>query len=205
MKKNRYTETQMVTILRKADRRPVRGGAKQHTVSAQTFYSWRKHFRTMEPVDVKRLRQIEQENGRLKTMVADRNLEIDVRKETTRKKWSAHVCAGSWSRTPNDAGCRAAARAPCYRSPDRHQSRLAPRDAPLAAVIREPAGQYPRYGYRKIRISLARQGHWMNADRAYRLWRQAGLQVPRRPRREITSGPTTSSLIRVLMGGPSSA
>ncbi len=55
--------------------------------------------------------------------------------------------------------------------------------------MRELAGQYPRYGYRKIRVFLARQGHPMSADRAYRLWRQAGLQVPRRrPRRRVASG-----------------
>lgn len=69
------------------------------------------------------------------------------------------------------------------------QSRLARRDAPVVDAMRELAGQYPRYGYRKIRIFLARQGHPMSADRAYRLWRQAGLQVPRRrPRRRVASG-----------------
>jgi putative transposase len=47
----------------------------------------RKRFGTLEPADVKRLRQVEQENGRLKKMVADRDLEIDVLKEITRKKW----------------------------------------------------------------------------------------------------------------------
>jgi putative transposase len=39
---------------------------------------------------------------------------------------------------------------------------------------------HPRYGYRKIRILLGRGGHAMSAERAYRLWRQAGLQVPKR-------------------------
>ena len=42
---------------------------------------------SLEPTDVKRLRQLEQENGRLKKMVADRDLELDVLKEITRKKW----------------------------------------------------------------------------------------------------------------------
>ena len=72
-----------------------------------------------------------------------------------------------------------------------YTSRLETRDAPVVAAMREVAGQYPRSGYRKIRIFLARRGHPMSADRAYRLWRQAGLQVPKRRarRRVATSRP----------------
>ena len=80
----------MVTILREADTKPVPVVAKKHGVSAQTIYSWRKHFGSLEPSDVKRLRQLEQENGRLKKMVADRDLEIDVLKEITRINGGAH-------------------------------------------------------------------------------------------------------------------
>jgi len=87
MKKTRFSEEQMVAILREADSRPVPEVAKKHGVSAQTIYGWRKHFGTLEPADVKRLRQLEHENSRLKKMVADRDLEIDVLKEITRKKW----------------------------------------------------------------------------------------------------------------------
>lgn len=50
--------------------------------------------------------------------------------------------------------------------------------------MRELASQYPRYGYRRIQVFMARRGHVMSADRAHRLWRLAGLQVPRkRPRK----------------------
>jgi putative transposase len=64
------------------------------------------------------------------------------------------------------------------RSTLHYESRLIKRDAPVVAVMRELAGQYPRYGYRRIQIFLERRGHTMSADRAHRLWRQCGLQVP---------------------------
>jgi putative transposase len=70
-----------------------------------------------------------------------------------------------------------------------YQSRLLARDAPALQTMRELAGQYPRYGYRRIRIFLKRAGHAMSAERTHRLWRQAALQVPRRrPRRRVATG-----------------
>jgi transposase-like protein len=87
MKKSRFSEQQMVKILREADKRPVAQVAKKHGISEQTIYQWRKRFGKLEAVDVKRLRQLEQENAKLKKLVAERDLEIEVMKEVAAKKW----------------------------------------------------------------------------------------------------------------------
>ena len=70
-----------------------------------------------------------------------------------------------------------------------YESRLTAKDAPVVAAMRELSAQYPRFGYRRIHVFLGRQGHEISTDRAHRLWRQEGLQVPRkRPRRRISTG-----------------
>jgi putative transposase len=61
-----------------------------------------------------------------------------------------------------------------------YPSMMAAKDAPVLARMAELSSQYPRYGYRRIAIFLARDGHKMSFVRAHRLWRQARLQVPQK-------------------------
>jgi transposase-like protein len=75
MRKGRFSEEQMVAIIREADRDPVAAVAKRHGISEQTVYTWRNRFGGLQASDVKRLRQLEAENGRLKKLVAERDLE----------------------------------------------------------------------------------------------------------------------------------
>ncbi|MCI3203375.1 MULTISPECIES: transposase [Pandoraea] len=87
MKKSRYNDEQIVWILREADRDAVPEVAKRHGVSEASIYAWRKRFGEMVSDDVKRLKTLEAENVRLKKLVADQALDIQVLKEIGAKKW----------------------------------------------------------------------------------------------------------------------
>jgi putative transposase len=69
-----------------------------------------------------------------------------------------------------------------------YESRLFSKDDEVIEVMRQLAREYPRYGYRRVQVFMARAGYPMGCDRAWRLWSKAGLQVPRkRPRRRVAS------------------
>ena len=87
MRKSRFSDEQIVAILREADRTSVAESAKKHKVSEQTLYVWRKHFAGPAPVDVKRLKALELKNAKLKRLLAERDLEVDLMREVNRKKW----------------------------------------------------------------------------------------------------------------------
>ena len=88
MKKNRHSEEQIVGILREAQ-----GGSStkavcaQHNISAQTLYNWKRKYQGMEVSDVRTMRAMTEEISRLKRIVADQVVQIDILKAVNAKKW----------------------------------------------------------------------------------------------------------------------
>jgi putative transposase len=88
MKQTRFTEAQIVGILQEADAHGagVREICNRHGVCEQTFYRWRRRYGAMQVDEVKRLRELEAENARLKRLLAESALEIDAIREVLRGK-----------------------------------------------------------------------------------------------------------------------
>ena len=88
-KTKRHSTEQIIAVLRAAEtcEKPIQDFVREKGISEQTFYRWRSRYGGMDVNDSRRLRELEHENARLKKMVVDRDLEIDVMKEIARKKW----------------------------------------------------------------------------------------------------------------------
>ena len=87
MKRKRYAETQIIGILKEAEQGvPVTDLCRKHGMSNATFYTWRRKYAGMNVAEAKRLRQLEDENRRLKKLVADQALDIDMLKAATQEE-----------------------------------------------------------------------------------------------------------------------
>jgi putative transposase len=87
MKKSRFTETQIVSILKEADAgRPIKEVCRQRGISGATYYKWKSKYGGMEASDLKRVKELEAENARLKRLFAEMALENAAMKDLIAKK-----------------------------------------------------------------------------------------------------------------------
>lgn len=88
MRKHSFSEEQIIGILQSAERgMPVKEIIRQHGIAEGTFYRWKSKFGGMEISEAKRLKALEEENRRLKHIVADLTLENKVLRDVNSKKW----------------------------------------------------------------------------------------------------------------------
>ena len=95
MKKVRFTETQINSILKQQEPGiSVKDLAPQHGISEATFYNWKAKYGGMEANEIKRMKELEEENARLKRIVANLTLEIDAVKNVLEKKYGGLTTNG---------------------------------------------------------------------------------------------------------------
>lgn len=88
MKRSRFSEEQIIGVLKEQEAgMPTAEVCRRHGISPATFYKWKSKFGGMEVSEAKRLRALEDENSKLKKLLAEAMLDIAVLKDITGKKW----------------------------------------------------------------------------------------------------------------------
>lgn len=88
MKRSRFSEEAIIRILNEArSGKTAKELCAEHNISTQTFYNWKRKYGDMDVNEARRLRALEDENARLKRIVADQTMQIDILKEVNSKKW----------------------------------------------------------------------------------------------------------------------
>ena len=86
--KKRFTEEQIIRVLKDHEAgQPTAEVCRRHGISSPTFYKWKAKYGGMDVSDARRLRQLETENARLKRMVANLSLDVEMLKDVNSKKW----------------------------------------------------------------------------------------------------------------------
>jgi putative transposase len=191
MKKSKYTDEQIAFALKQAETgTPVAEVIRRMGISEQTFYRWKKVYGGLGVGELRRLKLLEEENRKLKQLVADLSLDKHIPQDVLskaltpgrRRELVAHVQGAHG--VSERRSCLALG---VDRSSVRYVSHR-PDQAPLLLRIRDLAATRTRYGYFRIYILLRREGWFVNHKRVYRLYRDDGLSLRlKRPRRNVSA------------------
>ncbi len=189
--KKRFNEEQIIGILKEAEAglKPAEL-CRKYGISEATYYNWKAKFGGMTVSDAQRLKELEQENSRLKRLLAESMLDNSALKDLlSRSSKPASQTRGGPNpddRTRNGyhPGLRLVG---ISRSLFHYESRRTGDDQTLTGRMMAIAAQKRRYGYRRIHVLLQREGWLANHKRIWRLYSKAGLSVRKRKRKRIAA------------------
>jgi len=189
MKKTRFTETQIVSILKEVDAGlKVEDICRKHGISNATYYNWKSKYGGMEASDIKKMRELQEENDKLKKLFANISLEnaalknlIEKRAVTDAKRNAAASLVAFGLSIAQACAAVSLGRASFYRTP--RNWRIA--DAAVIDTLNEQLKKSPRAGFWKCYQRLRRAGHAFNHKRVYRVYCQMGLNLRRRTKRVL--------------------
>nr|WP_244664598.1 IS3 family transposase [Xanthomonas phaseoli] len=185
--KKRFTDEQIIGFLKQAAAgTPIKELCRKHGFSDASFYLWRRKFGGLDVPDAKRLKALEAENAKLKKMLAEAMLDNEALKVVARGKIlspqarrNAVVAVRAKTQLSERRTCRLLG---LSRSVLHYQSQRT--DDGLQQRLVELAGERRRFGYRRLHILVEREGYMVNHKRVHRLYREAGLAVRKRRKRE---------------------
>ncbi|NKM43380.1 IS3 family transposase [Rhizobium laguerreae] len=190
MKPSKFSEAQIAFVLKQAeDGTPIGEVCRKAGISDATFYNWRKKYAGLMPSEMKRLRQLEEENAKLKRIVADLPLDKAMLQDVLSKK----PLRPARKRKLVDTGkvdWKVSIRRACSvlkidRSLYVYKSRRG-EQAELKLKIRDICQTRVRYGYRRVHVLLRRDGWLVNPKRIYRLYKEMDLQLRNKvPKRRV--------------------
>jgi putative transposase len=182
MKKSRFSEQQIAFILKQAeDGTTVEEVCRKAGISIQTYYRWRSKYGGLMPSEMKRLKVLEEENVRLKRLVANLSLDKEMLQDVIRGKCRAdraREIVGYLQASYQVSERRACGAFPINRSTQRYQFRRLDQ-AGLKMRIKELASTRVCYGYRRIHVLLRREGWEINHKRTLAWHRREHLHNPR--------------------------
>ncbi|WP_158793820.1 IS3 family transposase [Granulicella sp. L60] len=185
----KHTAEQIVNLLRQVEVGVANGktlpqACKEAEIVEQTYYRWRKEYGGLKVDQARQLKELEQEDAKLKRLVSELSLEKLVLKDIAFGKLLSperRRCAVIHARDAHGMSERLACRVVKQpRGTQRYRPTQREDEDTLTQAIVTLASQYGRYGYRRITALLKRTGWQVGKDRVERIWRREGLKVPQR-------------------------
>ncbi|WP_156941773.1 IS3 family transposase [Aminobacter sp. J41] len=199
MKRKRFSEEQIIGVLREHESGAKAADlARKHGVSEATLYNWKAKYGGMEVSDAKRLRSLEEENTKLKKLLADQMLEASALRELLFKKMVGPAAKREAVAHLQAAMGLSERRACSFVGADRKMVRYQscrPPETELRGRLRDLANERRRFGYRRLFILLRREGEPSGINRIYRLYREEGLTVRKRRARRRAVGTRAPILV----------